>query len=124
MLQDSTRVTDSSSTLIDHGVYVSHNLKVIESEVSCICISDHFPVAVALDIKNKLKSNGHYVVSFIECMFKQILFHDMKELKWINDLEDKLREFNRNMLGNIESYALVKSHMRNELQTPWINKRE
>ena len=49
----------------------------------------------------------------------------IRELKSINDLEDKLREFNRNMLANIESYApFVKSHMRNELQTPWINKRE
>ena len=63
IITEATRVTASSSTLIDH-VYVTQGINIVETCVPKLALSDHFPVALTIDKKEKgSASSSHYLLS-------------------------------------------------------------
>ena len=64
MVNSPTRVTASSSTLIDH-VYTNNTSAVSDVCVPVLSVSDHYPVTCSWSIKlPKLKKNGHTCIIY------------------------------------------------------------
>ena len=63
MIREQTRVTETTSTIIDH-VYTSHPDNIIESFVSPYYISDHFPVCFTRKISNRISKSKHVTTKY------------------------------------------------------------
>ena len=63
MIREPTRVTETTSTIIDH-VYTSHPDNIIESFVSPYSISDHFPVCFTRKISNRISKLKHVTTKY------------------------------------------------------------
>ena len=63
MTREPTRVTETTSTIIDH-VYPSHPDNIIESFVSPYSISDHFPVCFTRKISNRISKSKHVTTKY------------------------------------------------------------
>ena len=80
-----TRVTASSSTIIDH-IYTSHPKNITESFVSTCALSDHFPVCFTRKINSKISKLNHITTSY-RC------FKNFNEEAFISDLASDLNDF-------------------------------
>ena len=58
-----TRVTESSSTIIDH-IYSTNPENIIESFVPSLSISDHFPICFTRKINNKIQKTEHITTRY------------------------------------------------------------
>ena len=88
-VKSATRVTETSSTLIDH-VYVSNPDLIIEMNVTIIGISDHFSVTLTLKCKNTgRKGNGHNTIE-IRSM------DEFNDAEFNHELKIKLELLNQN----------------------------
>lgn len=85
LIDQPTRVTETTSTIIDH-IYTSNPNIIIECFVSSYAISDHFPVCITRKINNKIAKSEHIATSY-RC-FKQF-----NETSFINDLSSDLNNF-------------------------------
>ena len=89
-VQMPTRVTQTSSTLIDH-VYFSHPENITNCFISTLSISDHFPICFTRNINSKIPQNDHNKASyrcfkhFNEVDFLTELTHDLEPS--VNDHE-------------------------------------
>ena len=63
MIREPTRVTETTSTIIDH-VYTSHPDNIIESFVSPCSISDHFLVCFTRKISNRISKSKHVTTKY------------------------------------------------------------
>ena len=75
---DPTRVTDTSSTLIDH-IYTNFDENVAHVNVCKMSISDHYAVFGNRKLKNCVKSNAHQTFTYRS-------FKNFDESRFINDL--------------------------------------
>ena len=85
MVSSPTRVTNSSSSIIDH-IYCTDSEKISECFVPHYSISDHFPICLTRKINQKLKKSNHITTSY-RC------FKHFNEKLFLNDLTDKLSHF-------------------------------
>ena len=85
LIKEPTRVTESSSTIIDH-IYTSKPENIIESFVSNYSLSDHFPVCFSRKINNKVSKSDHITTSY-RC------FKTFNEDAFISDLTSDLNNF-------------------------------
>ena len=63
IITEATRVTVSSSTLIDH-VYVTQGIIIVETCVSQLALSDHFPVAFTMSDKKEKVQHPHHTICY------------------------------------------------------------
>ena len=101
LIKDPTRVTESSSTIIDH-VYSSKPENIVESFVSNYSLSDHFPVCFSRKINNKISKCDHITTSY-RC--------------FINFNEDA---FIADLTGDLNYYSASKSDI-NEAISIWFS---
>ena len=85
LVQEPTRVTDTSATLIDH-VYSSNPVNISNCFVSKLAISDHFPVCFSRKINTKLPKHNHTTTSY-RC------YKNFNETNFINELSIDLNTF-------------------------------
>ena len=85
MVSSPTRVTNSSSSIIDH-IYCTDSEKISECFVPHYSISDHFPVCLTRKINQKLKKSNHITTSY-RC------FNHFNEELFLNDLTEELSQF-------------------------------
>ena len=80
IIQEATRVTPDSSTLIDH-VYVTNKDLILESHVAKFSISDHYPVCLTRKEKNStyIKKDIHTTISYRN-------FKNFNEANFLSDL--------------------------------------
>ena len=81
-VQMPTRVTQASSTLIDH-VYSSHPENITNCFVSALSISDHFPICFTRKINSKIPKNDHNI-AFYRC------FKHFNEVNFLTELTNDL----------------------------------
>ena len=81
-VQMPTRVTQASSTLIDH-VYSSHPENITNCFVSALSISDHFPICFTRKINSKIPKNDHNIASY-RC------FKHFNEVNFLTELTNDL----------------------------------
>ena len=64
LVQDPTRVTENTETLIDH-IYVSHPGNVKANRVSTIALSDHYPVCFVRQLNDSdVRKHGHTTIKY------------------------------------------------------------
>ena len=85
MIREPTRVTETTSTIIDH-VYTSHPDNIIESFVSPYSISDHFPVCFTRKISNRISKSKHVTTKY-RC------FKNFNEDVFVANLSSELNSF-------------------------------
>ena len=85
LVNDPTRVTETSSTIIDH-IYTTHPENIKESFVSTYALSDHFPVCFTRKINCKISKSDHITTSY-RC------FKSFNEDAFITDLTSDLNNF-------------------------------
>ena len=102
-----TRVTESSSTIIDH-IYTTHPENIIESFVPSYSISDHFPICFTRKINNKIRKTVH-ITSRYRC------FKNFNEESFITDLSRDLNHFtlDRSDINDDISvwYSIIQKHL-------------
>ena len=85
LISQPTRVTETSSTIIDH-IYTSNPDVIVKSFVSNYAISDHFPVCTTRKINYKIVKSEHITTSY-RC------FKRFNENAFLNDLSSDLDNF-------------------------------
>ena len=85
MVSSPTRVTKSSSSIIDH-IYCTDSEKISECFVPHYSISDHIPICLTRKINQKLKKSNHKATSY-RC------FKHFNEELFLNDLTEELSQF-------------------------------
>ena len=107
MIREPTRVTETTSTIIDH-VYTSHTDNIIESFVSPYSISDHFPVCFTRKISNRISKSKHVTTKY-RC------FKNFNEDVFIANLSSELNSFevtNSDVNEDLSSwYGIILKHL-------------
>lgn len=88
LISTPTRITQSSSTLIDH-IYTSNPEFIIESFVPHYGMSDHFPVCLSRKVNSKILKAKHLTKSY-RC------FKKFEENRFLSDLFQDLENFELN----------------------------
>ena len=83
LIADPTRVTATTSTLIDH-IYVTCPEKIILTKILPLSISDHFAVVTVYSNKSHAREPGHKFISYRDMKkFRPELFlQDLAEVPW------------------------------------------
>ena len=85
LVSSPTRVTQSSSTIIDH-IYTSNPENIIETFVPTYALSDHFLVSLSRKVNAKISKNSHTTTSY-RC------FKKFDETMFLSDLSSCLTNF-------------------------------
>ena len=113
LIYEPTRVTQSSSTLID-VVLVSNPALVKSSGVSDITISDHFLVYAVLDLTMPKPAAIHITKRSFKNYHTETFAGDISRVPWdiVNfseSVDDKLDAFNDLFLARLNKHAPVKT---------------
>lgn len=133
IIEEPTRVTKTSSTLIDH-MYVS-DLQITHSSVVKFGISDHFPVLCVIDVKNddslgKQSGTGrHKTISYrkFENVNLDSFKHDLQTAAW-NEIDiqnhsadECLRAFNHIFKPIVDKHLpVVTKRVKRQTQPKWM----
>ena len=129
IINQSTRVTDTSETLIDH-VYTNVPCNITEHTVPHYSISDHFPICVTRKLNNTCESGPlHNSISYRDTrhLDEQQFLLDMENLPWfmIFEAEDPnvaLDLFETFFQSVMNSHAPKKNRrVKRTLKPNWIN---
>jgi hypothetical protein len=128
IVTEATRVTNLTSTLIDH-IYTSKEVLICEVLVPKIGISDHYPVCCNIKTKSLKASKGHKTIKFrSERNFEVDSFlMDINTINWDacndNDVNMALSYLNESFLNVINKHAPVKTRrVKYERQPVWFTK--
>ena len=117
LIQEPTRVTETSATIIDH-VYTSHPGNVVNCIVSDLSLSDHFPICFTRKINHRILKYKHIITSY-RC------FKKFDENSFLLELTNDLNTFVADGLSIEEDFntwsSLIMKHL-NEF-APIKNKR-
>lgn len=97
LVSSPTRVTQSSSTIIDH-VYTSNPENITETFVPYYAISDHFPVCLSRKVNAKISKPDHITTSY-RC------FKKFDESLFLTDLSSCLEHFKSDRKTVDEDFA-------------------
>ena len=124
---DPTRVTDTSSTLIDH-IYTNSEENIANVHACKISISDHYAIFGNRKQNNCIKSNTHQTITYRS--FKNFdesrFISDMHDIPWetieyFNDINEIVEVWNKMFLEIVNKYAPLKSHrIKRKYQPDWL----
>ena len=130
LITSATRVTQSTSTLLDH-LYTNNVLLIQKSWVSDAAISDHFPIICSLNVKrSKYKKYGHTYFTY-RCMKnfdpKNFCYDLMKtpfhEIYNHGDPNRAFQLWHNLFLSVINKHVPIKrKRVRNPTLPPWLTK--
>ena len=128
VISSPTRVTENSSTLIDH-VYTNTPDHVTEVNVPKISMSDHYPVCITRCTKNLFKKKTHTTIeyrdykNFDEPNFLQDLANtNFNEIENVIEPNLALENFYKLFISVLDKHAKIKSKRVKYKNTPkWIN---
>ena len=122
-----TRVTYSTSTLIDH-IYTTNEENISDARVAQIGLSDHYAIFCCRKINFSLKNNSHKTIKYrsFKSFNENEFLQDLSAVPWS---EIELLENVDTMLGVwydffndvIDKHAPIKTHrIKNEVQPEWV----
>ena len=126
MVNSPTRITDTTSTIIDH-VYMSHPDRSAKLEVKCISASDHFPVCFTHK-KYNIKKNKHTLIEYRshKTFNENAFIQDLQSKPWNtvfqhDNPENALLVFEE-MYKDVLDYHLPKRvrRVKHEVQPEWM----
>lgn len=130
VIDEPTRITATTQTLIDH-IYLSSNLKPIYKSAVKYSISDHLPVLVTLDMKNYLttkKGASHLTINYRDFKkFNEELFrNDLSRTTWPEfktlDVDNAVKSFNEIFTAVIDkTLPKISKRVQRPKQPGWVN---
>ena len=128
LIHEPTRVTNSTSTLIDH-IYTSNEENISEAHVAQLGVSDHYAIFCNRKIDCILKRNSHKSIkyrsfkSFDEIAFlNDLLAVPWSEIEMFNDIDESLEAWYSLFIKTVDKHAPIKTHrIKNDIQPDWIN---
>ena len=128
LVSEPTRVTDSSSTLIDH-IYTNCDENLTQVHVCKISISDHYAIFGNRKLSNVIKSNTHQTITYRS--FKNFdenkFISELQEVPWetieyFNGVDEIVEVWNKMFLEVVNKHAPLKSHrIKRKYQPDWLN---
>lgn len=127
LITEPTRVTNSSSTLIDH-VYSTQEENLAQVHVSRIGISDHFAILCNRKLNANFKKNEHKSITyrsfkkFEEADFlNDLLAKPWNEIDENQDIDDKLDTWYTLFNETVNKHAPLKTHrIKKDIQPDWL----
>ena len=124
---DPTRVTETSSTLIDH-IYTNLDENISRVHVCKIAISDHYAVFGNLKLNNCIKTSTHQTITYRSFKnFDETMFiNDLHEVPWetieaFEDINEIVEVWNNMFLEVVNKHAPIKSHrIKRKYQPTWL----
>ncbi|MCG8113419.1 MAG: reverse transcriptase domain-containing protein [Candidatus Thiodiazotropha taylori] len=127
MVDQATRITSRSATLIDH-IYCN-----IEENCSNICVpklglSDHFPVFVTRKINLHVPKSHHYTISYrcFKTFNEENFIKDLRNVPWdtikiFDDPNDVLDAWNDLFIDVVDQHIPIKKHrVKHKTQPQWL----
>ena len=130
MVTSPTRVSRTSSTLIDH-IYTNNDSLLSNTQVPQTSISDHFPVCCTWTSKSALQqSQGHKEIMFRSFKkFEPLAFlHDLSQMPFseiyqFTDPDTALHKWYELFLSVLDKHApLSKKRVKHKQLPPWLTK--
>ena len=129
MVNSSTRITPSSSTLIDH-IYTNKPTAVTDVSVGSLSISDHFPISCCWSTKlPKVKKGGHTFITYRS--FKRFNENDFlfdlsnapfSDIYNESDPNNALSMWYQTFLTVLNKHApLKRKRVKHAVLPPWLN---
>ena len=123
-----TRVTSNTATIIDH-IYVSDKSQVMETLVSTIAMSDHYPVSVTLSQRNwKQRKSGHTVITYRNMnrfnpeIFNQSFVRNIQCNSQNCHLDDEVKKLTDCLISFLnEQVPIQEKRVKREFQIKWMN---
>ena len=126
LINEPTRVTDFSSTLIDH-IFTNTPDKVVCSGVSHISISDHSLIYAYRKLSVSLPSRGHSTIDYRKFKnFDSIKFHhdirlqDWSHINYFNNPDDMWHAWKTTFNFIVEKHAPLCTKRVKAFKSPWI----
>ena len=114
-VKEPTRVTESSSTIIDHA-YSSDSANITECFVPSYAISDHFPICFTRKVNSKISKTVHtmssyrYFKTFDETIFLNDLRHDLSKFQNnCETIDDNFSELHAIIIKLLDKQAPIKT---------------
>ena len=127
LIQEATRITENTSTLLD-VIYSNCPNKIVCSGVSHMGISDHSLVFAYRKVSAELPKRGHSTIfyrklgKFNSAAFRSdIAQHDWGSIDQLNNPHDMWAKWKEMFLECIDRYAPLKSKRVRLSKSPWIN---
>jgi hypothetical protein len=131
LVNTATRVSQTSSTLIDH-IYTTNKSRVVGVEVPQVGISDHYPVCCcwALKADNSFRKHQHTTIRYRSHKHfnKDAFLNDLNSapfdtVYYYNNPNDALSEWYRLFLGVLDKHAPFREKRVKNPQLPaWLSK--
>ena len=125
MIKSPTRITDTTSTIIDH-IYTTNPSYINETSVPRLALSDHFPVCVSWKKPKTFTKTGHIAIKYrdVTKLSKEAFCGDVSKIQWKldPDVNNILENFNSNLLQVIDYHAPIKNkRVKRAKQPEWFN---
>ena len=122
---DPTRVTETSSILIDH-LYTNLDENISRLHVCKIAISDHYSVFGKRKLNNCLKTNTYQTITYRSFFGETMFINDLHEVPWktieaFEDINEIVEVWNNMFLEVVNKHAPIKLHrIKRKYQPTWL----
>lgn len=129
LVNEPTRVTSTSKTLIDH-IYTNTKENILEVMVPKIGLSDHFPIFLTRKVNGKsTKNNAHKSIIYRSFQnFDTFKFlEDLEQIPWntvhiFENIDDVLDAWTDLFISIVDKHAPLKTHrIKKDHQPGWIS---
>ena len=128
LVQDPTRVTENTETLIDH-IYVSHPGNVKACRVSTIALSDHYPVCFVRQLNaSDVRKHGHTTIKYrsYKHFYQDAFLSDLGSVPWsiielFDDVDDALHAWEMLFKDVVNVHVpLIERRVKRPRQPGWL----
>lgn len=127
LITQPTRVTNSSSTLIDH-IYTNYEHNLSKAHVAKIGISDHYAIFCNRKINSYCRNHTHKSIQYrsFKTFDENAFLNDLLSVQWqilenFEDIDDIIRIWYSLFIDIVDKHAPVKEHrIKSKLQPDWL----
>ncbi|MES9882533.1 MAG: reverse transcriptase family protein [Sedimenticola sp.] len=128
LVAEPTRVTNTTSTLIDH-IYSNYEENISQANVSKLCMSDHFAIFCNRKINHSASKNTHQTITYRSFKhFDETSFiTDLHLVPWevihnYDTIDDVLSAWMELFLEIVNKHAPLRIHrVKNKIQPDWLS---
>ncbi|MCU7800226.1 MAG: hypothetical protein KZQ70_08805 [gamma proteobacterium symbiont of Lucinoma myriamae] len=128
MVDEPTRVTENSSTLIDH-IYTNIEENITRVTVCKSAISDHYAIFGNRKLNSFIRKHSHQTITYrsFKDFDENAFIHDLSLVPWeiiqnFDDINEIVRVWNSLFLEVVNKHAPLKSHrIKRQKQPDWLS---
>ena len=123
LLDEPTRVTETSATLIDH-VWTS-NEELIEESTLLPGLSDHHMCLIKMKLYSKNRKQEDFTSRSFRGLNRELFLGDLQAVDWsfidiLDDIDQVWDEWHKSFMRILDVHAPLKTIKRNKEDSPWM----